>query len=114
MNKKGAETTIGTIVVVILAVLVLVVVIYGFTQGWTKLWERINIFTPAAQSIDAVSGKCSTMCLADQKYSYCCDKQKVKINNDIVEKDCNKLKTENKLPITCETIDCTAVLTCTQ
>lgn len=100
-NKKGAETAISTIVIVILAVLVLIIVIAGFTMGWKNLWEKINIFAPAAESIDAVVAKCDTLCLANQKYSYCCDKQKVK---NIGELSCIDLKEIENLPITCESI----------
>ena len=41
-GKKAAEMTIGTIVIIILALVVLVVIIYGFTTGWSNLWEKIT------------------------------------------------------------------------
>lgn len=108
-NKKGAETAISTIVVVILAVLVLIVVVVGFTMGWSNLWKQINVFAPAAESIDAVVTKCDALCLSNQKYSYCCDKQKVK---DIGDSSCIDLKETENLPITCESIakeDCEGI-----
>lgn len=44
MNKKGAEMTIGTIVIIVLALIVLVVLVIGFTGGWSNLWTRITSF----------------------------------------------------------------------
>ncbi len=112
MNKRGAETTIGTIVVVILAILVLVIVAAGFSIGWKNLWARINIFTPSVASIDAVVAKCDAMCLANQKYSYCCDEQTVKIKENTITKSCDSMKNDEQLPITCETIKCKDEVTC--
>ena len=108
-NKRGAETAIGTIVIIIIAILVLIVVIAGFTMGWKNLWERINIFAPASETVDAVIAKCDALCLSNQKYSYCCQKYKVK---DIGELTCVELKEIEKLPITCESIreeDCEGI-----
>ena|SRR3989338_11144461 len=107
MNKRGAETTIGTIVVLILAIIVLVVVAVGFSIGWNNLWARLNVFTPAALSIDAVVGKCGSLCLANQPYEYCCKTREVEISEDNpIKKSCDKLESENNLPIECETINC--------
>lgn len=108
-NKKGAETTIGTIVIVILAVLVLIVVVAGFTMGWNNLWAKINIFTPRGESLDAVAVKCDALCLTNQKVSYCCEDQTIK---DIGKKKCVDLKEEKPGLIKCETIkkeDCEGI-----
>ncbi|MFH0831937.1 MAG: hypothetical protein V1886_03700 [archaeon] len=109
-NKRGAETTIGTIVVVILAVLVLLVVTLGFTMGWTNLWEKINVFTPAIDSIDAVISTCNANCLAQLNTVYCCEKKSVVISDpkNPEKKTCNGLKEEG-YNIICG-IDCTDIL----
>lgn len=111
MNKKGAETTIGTIVVVILAVVVLAVVIYGFSTGWNNLWERIKFFTPAADTIDAVVAKCNTNCLAQLNTVFCCEKKSVIISDpkNPEKKTCKELKDAGYTQITCD-IDCTNIL----
>lgn len=111
MNKKGAETTISTIVVVILAVLVLLVVVAGFSMGWKNLWEKINIFTPAAESIDSVVAKCNTNCLAQLNTVFCCEKKSVIISDpkNPEKKTCNELKGAGYTQITCD-IDCTDIL----
>ncbi|MBS3090692.1 hypothetical protein J4433_02890 [Candidatus Pacearchaeota archaeon] len=111
MNKRGAETTIGTIVVVILAVVVLAVVIYGFSTGWNNLWERIKFFTPAAESIDAVITKCNTNGLAQLDTVFCCEKKSVIISDpkNPEKKTCKELKSEGYTRITYD-IDCTDIL----
>lgn len=110
MNKKGAETTIGTIVVVILAVLVLLVVVTGFSMGWSNLWKKINIFTPAAESIDAVIVSCDATCLAQQTYAFCCEKKAVAITDskDPEKLTCSEIEDEG-YQLTCE-IDCSNVV----
>ena len=124
MNKRGAETTIGTIVILILAILVLVVVAAGFAMGWNNLWSRFNLFVPKALSIDATVAQCEGLCLATQKYAYCCNYQKVNGIADGKEKyNCDELNKGQErndqgeyttdiganLPITCEIIDCKEV-----
>ena len=103
-GKKGAETTIGTIVVVILGVLVLLVVTFGFTMGWNNLWAKINVFTPAADSIDAVIISCNANCLAQLNTVFCCEKKSVVINDpkNPEKLTCNELKNVG-YNIICET-----------
>jgi len=68
-NKKGAEMTIGTLVVIALAILVLVTLIFGFTTGWANLWKRIS---PSAANVDSLRNSCQTDCVTQQKFAYCC------------------------------------------
>jgi hypothetical protein len=70
VNKRGAEMTIGTIIVIILALVVLVVVIYGFTTGWGNLWQRITGFAPKA-NIQTVVQSCQLACGQQAVYDYC-------------------------------------------
>jgi hypothetical protein len=68
-SKKGAEMTIGTLVVIALAILVLVTLIFGFTSGWGNLWKRIN---PTQTNVDSLRNSCQTDCITQQKFGYCC------------------------------------------
>jgi len=99
-GKKGAETTIGTIVTIILAVIVLVFVIAGFSMGWSNLMGKIStFFGGGGDSIDTAIFNCNTKCtVTQQAYSYCCDKINVKglDGSDLkksVETTCQELKT---------------------
>ncbi len=77
MNKKGAELTIGTIVVIVLALIVLVVVALGFTTGWTKLWEKINIFGGSSTNLVTIAQACKVSCTADDRTAFCLQKKSV-------------------------------------
>ena len=70
-NKKGAEMTIGTIVVIVLALLVLVAVIYGFVTGWGNLWNKITGITAGPVNVQEVIGSCELACSTEQTYNYC-------------------------------------------
>jgi hypothetical protein len=70
MNKKGAEMTIGTIVIIVLALIVLVVVALGFTTGWRNLWDKVNIFGGGA-TLGAVGQACQIACSSEDINGFC-------------------------------------------
>lgn len=84
-NKKGAEMTIGTIIVIILALVVLVVIIYGFTTGWGNLWEKITGFGGGKVNVQTIVQSCQLACTTQSTYDYC-----TKERNVIFEKDDQK------------------------
>jgi hypothetical protein len=72
MNKKGAEMTVGTLVVIILVLVVLVVVLFGFSTGWSSLWGKItNIFFPTKENVQDVIDGCKVACSSGAQYDYC-------------------------------------------
>ncbi|MBI2449893.1 hypothetical protein HYV49_06405 [Candidatus Pacearchaeota archaeon] len=84
MNKRGAELTIGTLVIIVLAVIVLVVLVVGFTQGWGNLWANISqFFGTGGANIDTVVSACNTACLTNSKNAWCNQKRDVKADSDV-------------------------------
>ncbi len=77
-NKKGAEMTIGTIVIIVLALIVLVVLIVGFTGGWSNLWERISSFFGGGNNIDTTVQACQTACATKSTYDFCTRQRTIK------------------------------------
>jgi hypothetical protein len=71
MNKKGAEMTIGTIVIIVLAIAVLVFLIFGFTTGWSNLWERIGIYGGGGVNVNDVATACAGACAQQSEYNFC-------------------------------------------
>ena len=69
-GKKGAEMTIGTIVIIVLAIAVLVFLIFGFTTGWTNLWERIGIFGGGGENISDIAQACAVSCAQNDVYGF--------------------------------------------
>jgi hypothetical protein len=88
MNKKGAEMTIGTIIVIILALVVLVVIIYGFTVGWGNLWQRLTGFSPKA-NIQTHIQACQLACTTESVSDYCKDRDVYLVDN---QKEAIKMK----------------------
>lgn len=70
MNRKGAEMTIGTIVIIVLALIVLVVVALGFTTGWKNLWSKVNVFS-GGNNLATVGQACSIACEAGDVNGWC-------------------------------------------
>jgi|SRR3989344_1210006 len=71
MDAKKGEMTIGTIVTIILALVVLVVIIYGFTTGWSNLWQNIIGFGGGQVNIQTVVQSCQIACTTQGTYDWC-------------------------------------------
>ncbi|MFH1307449.1 MAG: hypothetical protein ABIH72_01200 [archaeon] len=81
MNKRGAEMTISTLVVIVLAIIVLVVIALGFGTGWGNLWGKISgYFSPV--NVDSVKQACSYACTTSGKYTYCCTSREVRFSKE--------------------------------
>lgn len=92
MNKKGAEMTVGTIIVIVLALVVLVVLVVGFTGGWGNLWSRISSFFGGGPNVDAIVQACQVACTTQSQYAWCTmnrtlvlDDQGTKVNSNCLD-----------------------------
>src|SRR3989338_4712835 len=81
MNKKAQDLSIGTLILIVLGIIVLVPLILGFALGWENLWEKINIFG-GSTSIGDVATACNLAITTQDKYSFCNDFAKIKVNNE--------------------------------
>lgn len=97
MNKKGAEMTIGTIIIIILALVVLVILVYGFSTGWSNLWEKITGFGGGKVNVQTVIQSCQLSCTTNSQYDYC------KTRN-LIEADANG-KAKAPIPVNCEGLE---------
>ena len=80
MNKKGAELTIGIIVIIILSLVVLVVVIYGFTVGWGNLFQQILGFGGGNVNVQTIVSSCQVSCSTQSTFDYCSRTRNVVFN----------------------------------
>ena len=120
MNKKGAEMTIGTIIIIVLALVVLVVLIYGFSSGWTNLWEKITGFGGGKNNVQSIVQSCQLACTTGSKYDWCLKSRNIvtddgplvgittgeglsKKQNYGLEAGCGAIKCDN--PINCLALD---------
>ncbi len=111
MNKKGAEMTIGTIIIIILALVVLVVLIYGFTTGWGNLWDKILGVGGGKENVQSVVDACRVACTTQAKYDFCQRQREITFRDPAgtlqkVDASCEELKNKAKnLPPTGLTCD---------
>lgn len=77
MNKKGAEMAIGTIVVIVLALVVLVILVYGFSSGWSNLWDKITGFGGGEVNVQTHVQSCTVACSTNNVYGWCSQVRKV-------------------------------------
>ena len=121
-NKKGAEMTIGTIIVIILALVVLVVLIYGLVTGWGNLWQKITGIGGGKVNVQSVVQSCQLACTGGSKYDWCQKKREVIVDGadgkpinlgkktETTDKkySCDELKSKN-----IGLDDCSAIGSCT-
>jgi len=105
MNKKGAEITIGTIIIIILALVVLVIIIYGFSTGWANLWEKITSFGGGGVNVQSVVQSCQLACSTQAAFDYCSLQRTIRFedeNRDLmtVTANCEKLANLEEVEIT--------------
>lgn len=70
-DKKAAEMTVGTIIIIILALVVLVFLIFGFTRGTGNLFENIRNFFGGGANVQTVVTACQTACATNSVYDWC-------------------------------------------
>ena len=99
-NKKGAELTIGTIIVIVLGVAVLVFLIWGFGTGWSNLWGKVMAYTGGGSNIDTVKQACALACNGMQENDYCYNVRDV------------TLADKTKIKGTCATLSSSGIESC--
>jgi len=105
-DKKAAEMTIGTIVVIILALVVLIFLVFGFSSGWNNIWQKILNFGGGGSNAGAIAQGCQAACATMDKYSYCGQVRTLTLDDKSkFVGSCNTLKNAG---IEACSIDCTA------
>lgn len=110
MNKRGAEMTIGTIIVIILALVVLVVIIYGFVTGWGNLWQKIiGIGGVGKPNVQTHVDSCKIACASEAKSDYCKPRNVIFDDKSNQTMNCERLVSERGVSIgldACTSINC--------
>lgn len=110
MNKKGAEMTVGTLIIIILAIVVLIVLVFGFTQGWGNLWAKISNFFGGGSNVQTIIQACQIACSTNQKYDYCELERKVNFGPEDPRNEqpwtCDDLQSEVEGLDECDNFDC--------
>lgn len=107
MNKRGAEFTITTLIVIVLAIIVLVVLALGFGAGWGNLWSKITgYFSPV--NVDSVKQACQYAATTQASYDYCCRIREVKFSSDgTAEKlTCGDSRLKGEAVLSCSNVAC--------
>lgn len=105
INKKGAEMTVGTLVIIVLAIILLVVLVIGFTTGWGNLWDKIKNWFGGGPNVDVIKQGCQLACSTNSKFDWCCRTREIRYGDG------------TKKEVTCasmgENVNCGAISGCT-
>ncbi len=94
MNKKGGETTIATVIAIALGVVVLVFLIFGFSTGWTNLWDKVVNIGGGSANLGTIKQSCDIACSSHDTENYCNFERTVKFGKDVnVTEYCNDTST---------------------
>ena len=82
MNKKAdSNMTLGTILSIVLGLAVVVVLIWGFSVGWSNLWDKVT-GRVSSSNADAVVSGCQLACDTNAKDDYCNVKKTLKFGDE--------------------------------
>ncbi len=77
-GDKGAQgLSLTTIILIVLGIVVLALLVWGFSTGWSNLWEKINIFGGGEVNVDTVKQACILACNTNAINKYCVAKQNI-------------------------------------
>jgi hypothetical protein len=74
VNKRGQQMTLGTIISIVLGVTVLVFLVFGFSTGWSSMWDQIAGRTTGS-NVNVKIADCDNDCSADERTSWCFEKK---------------------------------------
>lgn len=106
MNRRGAEMSVNTIVLIVIGVLVLLFLIIGFSVGWSRIGDLLI----RDNNIGDLTQHCTTACSSSSLYDYCTQKKDLKVEDETVEDiTCAWLAVERSTLgfNACGAIDCT-------
>ena len=108
-NKKGQQMTLGTIIAIVLGLVVLVFLIFGFSTGWSNMWEKITGFGGGNVNVETVKTSCALACSKAVKYDFCTKTYNVMLQNNVKTEaaSCSEL-VRGALPINDATKDAKA------
>lgn len=104
-DKKGAELTVTTIILIVLGVLVLVFLIIGFSIGWSKIFPYIS----PSNNVDDILRQCQSACNGQSKYNFCTSIRSVQTDSDITQ-DNIPVTVQQKLKASCYDLSSVQVL----
>lgn len=76
-NKKGAEMSINTIIIIIMGVAVLVVLALGFSLGWDRLAPSLD-----SSNVQTIVTTCNTKCATGAKFDFCTSDISTELKDD--------------------------------
>jgi len=104
MNKKGQDLSLTTIILIVLGIAVLVFLIWGFSTGWTNLWDRVTAFTGGGVNVDSVKQGCELACTGALYGDWCENPKTLKLADKTLRGSCENLKGD--LGISCSQANC--------
>jgi len=92
MKKRAQNLSLTTIILIVLGIAVLVFLIWGFSVGWSNLWQRISDYT-GGSNVDSFASGCALACSGEQTAKYCSDVKTITLGDGSKRKgSCETLK----------------------
>ncbi len=82
MEKRGQDISLTTILLMVLGVVVIVLLIWGFSSGWSNMWNKVTGFGGGKSNVDVVKQSCDLACQGNQKDAFCVKKWTVEFGEN--------------------------------
>jgi len=80
-GKKGQQMTLTTLIAIILGIAVLVFLIWGFSVGWSNMWDQIGIRT-SGSNVELRVQDCQNDCEKNEVSAFCKENKELRFFND--------------------------------
>jgi hypothetical protein len=108
-DKKAQSLTVGTIILMLLGVVVLVILIFGFTNGWSSLFDKVKIIGGGESNADTIASACQIACSTNAGNAYCVKVRKVNYEGKAWEEgSCKSLEGSSKIGLDDCSISCSS------
>jgi hypothetical protein len=81
-DKRAQEMTLGTVILIVLGIAVLVFLVFGFSTGWSNLWDRVTNFSGGSSNLDTIKQSCALACTGQSTDAFCNEVRTVKFGGE--------------------------------
>jgi len=102
-KKRAQNISLTTILLMVLGVVVVVLLIWGFSTGWSNMWDKITNFVGGGSNVEAVKSGCELACTTENKQVWCEEVRTLKKSDGTrLKGSCENFAKSNDLDVSCD------------
>jgi hypothetical protein len=103
-DKGGQNMSLTTILLIVLGLVVVIFLIFGFSTGWSNLWDKFTAYGGGKTNVDTITQACALACNTNSDYGFCQQNRLITFDDGDQERgSCSQLAFVDDCPgITCD------------